>query len=293
MTTPYITEAVEKGASDILLIQNSIWYRIQGQLHKSIHSTETLDDTPHPNIERKSATHLRCIQNFLAQPNLPLNYPKESKDILTGKKNGLILVGGPSASGKTTLALHLLHAMNHHSVQVSSFSKHLYPNVLLSNDAPNIIHMKIHDAHTAMYALRSSIDSIVIADIHAKNAQDVMQQMQLLLKDYPEELILSLCAEQVQTIVTCALVQSISQKYRPLLTIIQTNESISAQIQQKAFHNLETYVQRGNAGAGSLSGDVQLAQWLQEKTITMDEAIRFAAQPATMRLRAAGIVHNE
>ena len=293
MTTPYITEALEQGASDILLIQHSIWYRIQGQLHKSSHSAENLDITQHPNIEKKSNTHLRCIQNFLAQPNIQLNYPKESKNIVTGKKNGLILVGGPSASGKTTLVLHLLHGMNNHSVQVSSFPTHLYQDILLCNDAPNIIHMKIHDAQTAMSALRSSIDSIVIADIHAKNAQDIMQQMQLFLKDYPEELILSLCAEQIQTIVTCALVQSISQKYRPLLTIIQTNESISAQIQEKAFHNLETYVQRGNAGAGSLSGDVQLAQWLQEKTIAMDEAIRFAAQPATMRLRAAGIVHNE
>ena len=115
----------------------------------------------------------------------------------------------------------------------------------------------------------------------------------MLLKEYKPRSIQSLMSEQICSLVNINLVRTIQQKWRPLIAITNCNESIAALIADGEFHKLEDSVQRGNGSFGSLSADVQLAEWIQMRQIQLDEAIRFANYPATMRLRASGIIHND
>ena len=115
----------------------------------------------------------------------------------------------------------------------------------------------------------------------------------MLLKDYPSTSVQSLMSEQICSLVNVNLIQTVQQKLRPLLSITNVNESIASLIEAGKFSKIEDSVQHGNGGVGSLSADLQLAEWIKMRQIHLEEAIRFANYPATMRLRASGIVHND
>ena len=82
-------------------------------------------------------------------------------------------------------------------------------------------------------------------------------------------------------------------KRQPLIGIAQVNESLAAQLKQGHFHIIEEFIQKGNVGLNSLSSDIQIATWLQHRLVSMDEATSHAINPSKMRLRSAGIIHNE
>ena len=280
--------AQQKQATDILTIDNRIWFRILGTLQSTDYPVATFEELP-SGFEQKSPTHIRCLPLDLTLTGL--QYPREVSTV-TDFTKGLVLLSGTNTSGKTTLLLHWLSKLKNRSVD-SRITLPTTKGVLWSNDQPDIQIVDITDSSSAFNALRSSIHRLVIAVIDARNNADTLRHLTMLLKEYDPRSIQSLMSEQICSLVNINLVRTIQQKLRPLIAITNCNESIAALIADGEFHKLENSVQRGNGGFGSLSADVQLAEWIQMRQIQLEEAIRFANYPATMRLRASGIIHND
>ncbi len=286
-----LDEANRLNATDIVLIQNQVWYRVLNKLQPSTHQlNEFIAPFPY-GIESKSPTHLRRLQTNLT--NEHLQYPTEVS-VLLRKTRGLILLSGPNNSGKTTLLLHCLQSLKNQSVQLEIPLPESYlEKILHSSDQADIRVQTINDRTSALEALRSSINQLVIGFVPAKNQTDALRHITMLLRDYPSEALLSLMSEQITCLVNVNLIRTLHNTHRPLIAITNSNESIRAQIAKGHFNKLEDSVQRGNGGTGSLSSDLQLAEWLRQRHISLNEAIQYAIYPATMRLRASGIIHND
>ena len=280
--------AQQQQATDILNIDNRIWLRVQGDLRSTDHPAVTFE-VPPAHFELKSPTHIRCLPQDLTLTGL--QYPNEVSTV-TDFTNGLVLLSGTNRSGKTTLLLHWLSRLRNRTIN-NHISLPTITGVLWSSDQPDIEIVAITDGPSAINALRSSIHRLVIAVIDARSNADALRHLTMLLKDYQPHFIQSLMSDQISSLVNINLVRTIQQKYRPLLAITNRNQSIASLIESGNFHKIEDAVQRGNGGLGSLSADVQLAKWIQMRQIQLDEAIRFANYPATMRLRATGIIHND
>ena len=291
MSNPYIAHAQSITATDIYNIDNTIWYRVLQKLQTQQQPAIDFADNIVALCEHKSPTHLRLLPNDLSRN--ALHYPTEVERLFNLDK-GLIIISGSHGSGKTTLLLHLLQNLGNRTLQ-ADINLPTLKNCkwLLSNDQADVHIMELHDAQSSLDALNAASHQLVIAQINAGNTVDAMRKLLIWLSQYPEQLIQDLMADQIKSIVSCALVKTTNQQIRPIIGIAHSNESIRAQIKQGHFHEIEQFVQRGNAGSGSLSFDIQLANLLQSRTISMEEALRLAIEPATMRLRASGIIHND
>lgn len=283
-----LQDAQQLRASDILVIDNRIWFRILGKLQPTQHTPVPFDALP-AGFERKSETHIRCLP--MDYTLTALQYPGEVSKVLDFEK-GLILLSGRNNAGKTTLLMHWLSSLQNRSVQ-STIELPSTRGVLWSDDQPDIQITSVDEGASAFKALRDSIHQLVIAVVDARSNADALRHFTMLLKGQDSSKIQSLMSEQICSVVNISLVRTVQNQFRPLVAITNTNESVSSQIADGEFHKLEDSVQRGNGGLGSLSADVQLAEWLQQRQIQLEEAIRFANYPATMRLRASGIIHND
>ena len=291
-----LQDAQQQYATDIILINGSVWFRVSGKLQPTTHTASAFEDLP-DGFEYKSHTHIRCLPTDFSLSGL--QYPGEVSKILDFER-GLVILNGANNSGKTTLLLHWLKSLQHRSVdnQIQLTNAGLN-RVLWSSDQADIQLTSITDGASALKALRDSIHQLVIAVVDARNNADALRHIHMLLCNSTssngsnDNHFLSLMSEQICSVVNISLIRTVQQQYKPLLAITNRNESISAQIANGAFHKLEDAVQRGNGGFGSLSGDLQLASWLQQRQIHLEEALQFANYPATMRLRASGIIHND
>ena len=280
--------AQQQRATDILNIDNRIWFRVLGKLQSTPHTAIPFEELP-TGFERKSATHIRCLPTDLTITSL--QYPSEVSTAMDFER-GLVVVSGAHTSGKTTLILHWLSRLQNRSVE-SHIALPTTQGVLWSSDQPDIQIVKITDASSIFKALRDSIHQLVIAIVDARNSKDALRHFSMLLKEYSPAVVQSLMSEQICSLVNINLVRTVQQKFRPLVSITNSNESIASLIEAGKFDKIEDSVQRGNGGLGSLSADLQLTEWIKMRQIQLDEAIRFANYPATMRLRASGIVHND
>lgn len=289
---PYLQEAQQSQATDVLLLNGQVWYRILGKLRPSNHSASSLElPTLTPLFEQKSSSHIRCLPSDLSFQ--ALNYPAEVAKIMDVER-GLILLSGPHNSGKTTLLLHWLSRLQNRSVELTLDLPEAHASkVLRSTDQADIKVMALKDASDAMTGLRDSINKVVIMVVDGRSNADSLRYMALLLNHLPDVTVREMLSEQVISLVNVNLVRTIQNRFHPLVAITNSNESIRSQIAEGHFHKLEDSVQRGNGGYGSISGDIQLAEWLQQRQVSLEEALRFAMYPATMRLRASGIIHND
>ena len=291
-----LRDAQEQHATDILLINGGVWFRVSGKLQPTEHTASGFNNVP-IGFELKSTSHIRCLPTGFSLS--ALQYPGEVSTVLDFER-GLIILNGTNNSGKTTLLLHWLQSLQHRSVD----NQIQLPNaglnkVLWSSDQADIQLTSITDGTSALNALRDSIHQLVIAVVDARNNADALRHIHMLLcssthsNDSGDNNLLSLMSEQICSVVNVSLIRTVQQRFRPLVAITNRNEGICAQISHGDFDKLEDAVQRGNGGLGSLSSDVQLASWLQQRQIHLEEALRFANYPATMRLRASGIIHND
>ena len=228
-----LDEANRLNATDVVLIKNQVWYRVLDKLQPSTHQLNEFV-LPLPNgVERKSSTHLRCLPTSLNMDNL--QYPPEIS-FPTKHTRGLILLSGPKSSGKTTLLMHWIQGFQNRSVHLEiPIPESTLRNVLISSDQADIRIQSITDGVSALKALRNSIDQLVIATLPTKHHADSLRHLSMLLKEYPNDSVLSLMSEQIVSLVNMNLIHTLKNTHRPLISIINNNESIRSQISDGLF----------------------------------------------------------
>jgi twitching motility protein PilT len=299
----YIQEAVSRKATDIHIHSQKVYYRIQKDLVDSKNivpnnfSTEvtkqgTVTDLP-TYVEKRNDLHYRILPQKYSLESL--QYPLEIKSIMN-RRRGLIIVSGSPGSGKTTILTHLMHSVSLKKVFINNVylpkfeTSSIYSSTTSDQD---ISLVEINNADDAFKALRSSAGHLVIAQMNTNGITDTLRHFLFLLNQYDKHLVLDLLAEHLQVLLSTKILFSKERKVLPLIGILQNNQSSKRRIINGAFNEIDDLINNENAGAGSLSIDGQLAIWLQQRVISMDEALRVAINPSTMNLRAAGIIHNE
>ena len=235
---------------------------------------------------------------------------------LAGFPNGLVLVTGPTGSGKTTTLSAIVHEINvtsarhvitvedpiefvHHPIQsvvtqrqvglhAATFSAALRASLRESPDV--LVVGEMRDFETVSLALSAAETGVLVfATLHTGSAAKAVDRI---VDIYPEESheqvrgALSVLLKGVLAQHLCKRAQEDGQ-VAAIELLLQTY-AVSHMIREGKVHQIDGYLQSAeHAGTGMQSLDTRLAELIREGTVTLDEAMKVTEYPDTLRKRVA------
>ena len=228
---------------------------------------------------------------------------------LLKRTQGLILVAGPTGSGKTTTLISMLDWINHNldrhiltieqpieffhkadkglvsqrevGIDANSFAEALVD--ALREDPDVIMVGEMRDLATMESAVAAAeTGHLVFATLHTTGAANTVDRI---LGCFPPE-----ARDQVRTLLAASLTAVISQQLChtieggvvPAYEIMIVDTAISALIRQAKTHQLKTHIQTGKA-QGMVTLDEYLSLLVKQGIIAEDEALRKAQDPKRVR----------
>ena len=236
-----------------------------------------------------------------------LNLP-EAVVNLTNRKRGLVLVTGPTGSGKSTTLAALIHHINTHSKRniitledpIEFVHKHGLSNVnqreigadtksfasalraALREDPDVILVGEMRDFETISTAIRAAeTGHLVFSTLHTLGAADTINRI---IDTYPEEQ-----QSQARAQIAGSLEGVISQQLIPkrigggrvaALEIMLGNTAIRNNIRENHIEQISSSIQSGH-GEGMILLDESLRKLVDDNIVEADVAIEFAKNPKT------------
>jgi len=239
-------------------------------------------------------------------------------------QNGLVLVCGPTGSGKTSTLAALIHAINHDAARPR--------HIITVEDPIEFIHEPVHGVisqrqlglHTEGFAsairssLRESPDVLVVGEmrdyetislalsaaetgvlvfgtLHTNSAAKAVDRM---IDAFPDEIrdqMRSVISVLLKGVVSQHLIKRASGDGRvAVCEVLIPNIAVANMIRENKIHQIESYLSSADqdeSGAQSLDGAIFRA--LREQLITLEEAARTAQDPERLRQRAAELPKEE
>jgi twitching motility protein PilT len=257
------------------------------------------------------AAAFRIIPNEI--PTLEqLGMPQTLKSMLTAR-SGLILVTGPTNSGKsTTLAAmvnHLNETLHGHIITLEDPLEFIHPNrnCLINQrqvgehcqsfasalraslrEDPNVILVgEMRDLETISLALTASeVGQLVLGTLHTRSAAQTISRIVDPFPGNQQTQIRHMLSEVLVGVVSQQLVRRADKKGRvAALEILVGNPAIRNLIREQKSHLINNAMTTARKEGMQLL-DQHLGQLIAEGVITSDEAVRFAAEPASLAQRA-------
>jgi twitching motility protein PilT len=231
---------------------------------------------------------------------------------LTQAQNGLVLVTGPTGSGKsTTLAamvqeinrtsdrhiitiedpIEFVHAARRSVITQREVGSHVesFAAGLRSalREAPDVLVVgEVRDQETAQLALAAAETGVLVfGTLHANSAARVVDRI---LDMLPEEV-----RDQMRGVLSVMLRGVISQRLCKkaqgdgriaLVELLLAGYSVANMIRENKLHLLEGYLQSASTdGTGSQSMDTCIARFVQEGLVSAEEGLKYADAPAQLR----------
>ena len=234
-----------------------------------------------------------------------LGFPEILKEMLA-KRSGLILVTGPTNSGKTTtlaaMVDHLNEHMNYHIITLEDPLEFIHPNknclihqrqigehsLSFSNalraglrEDPNVILVgEMRDNETISLALTAAeVGLLVLGTLHTKSASqtigriidafpvDQQPQVRLALS----EVLVGVCSQQL-------LRRADGVGRTAALEIMVRNHAVANLIREAKTHQIANTIVMGRNEGMQLMDD-HLKQMISQKLVTAEEAARFSENP--------------
>ena len=229
---------------------------------------------------------------------------------LCGLPRGLIIVTGPTGSGKSTTLAAMIDVMNHtrdsliitiedpieylysHGSCVinqrevgddtTSFAKAL--RSALREDPDILLVGEMRDLDTISTAVTASeTGHLVLSTLHTTGAALTIDRIIDVFPPNQQQQIRIQLASVLQGIVCQQLLPSADGKNRVLAQeILLMNDAVRNIIRESKTHMLNTVMQT-NVGSGMQSMDYALAQLVNTKRITYDTALSFCVEPDMLR----------
>jgi twitching motility protein PilT len=240
-----------------------------------------------------------------------LNLPNAVKK-LTQLQNGLVLVTGPTGSGKTTTLAAMVNEINkcsqrhiitiedpiefvHRPMQsvvtqrqvgehAESFASALRAAL---REAPDVVIVgEMRDLETIQLALSATETGVLVfGTLHTNSAAKAMDRI---IDAVPEE-----SRDQTRSVLSVLLRGVICQQLCrkagadgrvAALEILLQNYAVAHMIRENKLHQLDGYLQSAsNDGSGMQSLDYCLANYVREELITAQEAVHMSAYPDQMK----------
>ncbi len=242
-----------------------------------------------------------------------LGFPEVLKEMLA-KKSGLILVTGPTNSGKTTtlaaMVDHLNEHMNYHIITLEDPLEFIHPNknclihqrqigehslsfasalrASLRED-PNVILVgEMRDNETISLALTAAeVGLLVLGTLHTKSAAQTISRV---IDSFPvdqqaqvrlalSEVLIGICSQQL-------LRRADGAGRVAALEIMVRNHAVANLIREAKTHQINNSIQMGRKEGMQLM-DQHLLELVNARIVTPEEAARFSENPQALLAQKA------
>jgi len=249
----------------------------------------------------------RCNTEIPTREELGL---PEVVEELARRRSGLILVTGPTGSGKTTTLNFMIDLINSERrckivtiedpieyvhrrkkaiivqqevrTDVKSFSKALVH--VLRQDPDVVCVGEMRDLETISTALiAADTGHLVIATVHTPNALQTMERIVSVFPSEQQNQVTAQLANCIEGIVAQRLIPRADKKGRvPATEILVANMAVRALIRENDFHKLTSVMETGRRW-GMQTLDESLRQLYEGAQITYDAALSNARDPNALR----------
>lgn len=232
--------------------------------------------------------------------------------------NGLVLVSGPTGSGKTTTLAAIVDDINRHS------NRHIItledPIEFLHETRASVVTQRQVGSHAESFstalrsALRESPDVLVVGEmrdletiqlalsaaetgvlvfgtLHSNSAAKAVVRIVDAFPEEQQDQIRGAVSVLLKCVVAQQLVRKASGEGRlAALEILLQTYAVSHMIRENKLHQIDSYLQAAqNDGSGMQSLDSALFNYLRQGLITADEAMRVANNPEQMKALARSL----
>jgi twitching motility protein PilT len=238
-------------------------------------------------------------------------------DELARKPNGLVLVTGPTGSGKTTTLNYMIHLINSerrckivtiedpiefvhenkHAIVVQqevlsdthSFHRALIHVLRQDPDVIVVGEMRDHEAITAALTAAET-GHLVLATMHSPNVIHAFERITGVFEGSAQRQVIMQLANSLQGIIAQDLLPSVDRSRRVLAyELIIANGAVRNLVRENNKHMLETAIQTGGK-EGMVLMDACLYDLYSQCLISYDTAMSRARNPDRIAKRAAGQV---
>lgn len=235
---------------------------------------------------------------------------------LTELNNGLVLVTGPTGSGKTTTLAAMVHDINlsaqrhvitiedpvefiHKSVKSVITQREVgrhaesFASALRSalREAPDVLVVgELRDPETIHLALQAAETGVlVLGTLHTNSAPRAVDRiLDALPADLREPMRLVLSVTLRGVIAQRLCLRSSGESRVALLEVLLQTHGIANLIRENKIHQIEGYLQSASGdGSGAQSLDACILRYVREGTITREEGLASADRPEQLRKQLA------
>ncbi len=250
-----------------------------------------------------------------------LGLPEAARE-LTHKLQGLVLVTGPTGSGKSTTLASMLDAINqgtnchiltiedpveyvhHHKKALVNQRElgtdtHSFPAALkyvLRQDPDVVLIGELRDQETMESALRvSETGHLVLATLHTNGAVQTINRVLDMFPSNHQGQVRAQLSFVLEGVVSQQLVPRASGQGRALACeILIPNQAVRHLIREEKIHQIATQMQLGQNRSGMQTMNQSLFQLIQRKEVSIEDGIAHSFEPEDLRsiLKKAGIVSS-
>ncbi len=227
------------------------------------------------------------------------------------KKRGLVLVTGPTGSGKSTTLACLVdiinHSSHHHIITMEDPVEYLhrhdrsivnqremgadsknYASALraaLREDPDVILVGEMRDLETISAAVTAAeTGHLVFSTLHTIGAANTIDRIIDVFPPYQQQQIRTQLADVLECVVSQQLLPRTGKGRVAAMEVMITNSAIRSHIREAKTFQIPTVMQT-NRRLGMITMDESLAELYRKGEITLDNAIAYAQDPAALRTR--------
>ncbi len=234
---------------------------------------------------------------------------------LTRLQNGLVLITGPTGSGKSTTLAALVHEINkttsrhiitiedpieyvHTPIQsvvsqrqvgrhVESFSGALRSSLRESPDV--VVAGELRDLETVQVALQAAETGVlVLGTLHTNSAAKAADRIIDVFSEESRDQIRGVVSVMLRGVLAQVLVKRANGEGRmAAMEVMLQTVGISNLIRENKCYQIDAYLQTADPGSGMQSLDTCLFQYIRDGFVTVEEGLRVANFPDVLKRMAA------